>query len=235
MKNLFILLLFFSASTYLSAQSKSYIIGGNFNFNSQKNNPPLGFYSYLGNNGYYYNNYGNSDRIYSSFSFNPYIGKNINDKWTIGTYIQTRFSSLTYSYTSLINSSFMTINTENKTVSLGISLFGRYNINPSNNLIFFLEPHIGIITLNEENKDIDINNVNISTTKYKAKNINIGVNIGAKYIVSSKVNILANLGGINYNTGDWESANISQKNSNFGSLNADFNLSNIFFGFEYKF
>ena len=110
-----------------------FVLGGNIRFETQKNNPP---------NPYFYIHFNNAEVKRTTFFFNPYIGRELNEHLLFG--FQMNYSTTETKYELGYNLSGLS-NSESKMI--GISIFSRYIFNPKKKSTFFYRLLVDIIHL----------------------------------------------------------------------------------------
>ncbi|MEM6395490.1 MAG: hypothetical protein AAF741_04025 [Bacteroidota bacterium] len=171
------------------------------------------------------------NRVITDYSISPTYFRRMSSRWSLGFGL---------SYARLIdrNSSFRTsspagpfIFSDDITNSFQLSLFGRYWVNPSSKLQFFLQPGISFNRSRSRTEDEsgDVRNDNFN------REISFGVSPGLAYQFSSRWRILTQLGQLRYSifaSKLSEEAEFERRSDTF-----EFNLSSRFivFGLEYLF
>lgn len=232
MKNLILTALLFSLFHGVYAQNTEHenkiVLGGFTSFHTQNNTFPFSSLSRIAINsigGIYANN--TNDTKYTTFAFTPYLGKEINPHWIVGVQLDYRFEKYTANDVLFFGQT-NPIDTERNTDQIGIGIFARYIFNPKNQLNFFLQPNIGYNLLNEEALE-DSKVVQEQKTSY----LSLSVGAGMLYNINDKIRATLRTGGLTYINGNWEIKDTNEGNK-FSSFGANFNLSNISFGFEIR-
>ncbi|HMU05505.1 MAG TPA: hypothetical protein PJ990_17850, partial [Saprospiraceae bacterium] len=121
-----------------------------------------------------------------------------------------------------------TVDIKRNSNQIGIGIFTRYIVNPNNQFSFFFQPSVQYNLLNE-----DLSEDSIVIQQEKANFLELGVGLGMIYNVNNKIRAVLRSGGLNYVTGRWEIKN-TDTGKNFNSFGTNFNLSNIYLGFEIR-
>jgi len=219
----------FKASILAQEQSimPNYLLGGSINFFTQKNTYPLTGIGIISGIGGIYSNRTN-DTKNLSFSFSPYFGKIISEKWLAGLLVDFRIGKYEAANTIVFPQGNL-VDFERNSKQIGFGIFGRYILNPSNMLKLYLQPSIQYYLLNEKEKQNTI-----ETEEEKANYIEIGSQVGVLYMINGFFNATMRIGGLNYINGNWKIVGKDTEND-FSSFNSNFNVANIYFGLEYKF
>lgn len=230
MKNLITLFVFIiiaiSGFSQEETKTNTIILGGSMNLLLQNNTYPLssiGSISGLG--GVYSNNL--NDIKNRSFSFSPYIGKEINTKLLIGLSLELQFAKYDAEGTIFIGQPSVDRLTRNSK-KLGGGIFARYTFNPESKIKFFIQPSINFFTLKEEQL-----NDEILTQEERVNFIDIGVDLGLFYDINSKVRITLRNGGLSYINGNWKIIDTDTE-KNFSAFGSNLSLQRTFLGVEIR-
>lgn len=227
MKKVLVIFFFSSLCNTLRAQEeaidKKYFVGGSVSFTIQNKYAPFTRILLNVPGG----NFSNNSNDYKStyLYFGPYIGKELNPKLQIG--VNLRYS---VEQETLTSSSFTSVplKYKYKTNQIGLGLFARQIVNPSNTLKFYIQPFVGYYILNEDtyvNSDLNEERV--------VKHYQVGTDIGLLYNFSKSFRATLMSNGFSYAAGNWK---VKDENANhsFSTFYTNFNLSSIRVGFEYR-
>lgn len=210
-----------------SPKKASYLIGGSFNYSSQKNYSPLFNSNFISNRGVIYFN-STSDSRERNFVLLPYFGKVISDKWLVGLSANVGIGNSKVDYVTSFPSGDL-VNFKSDLREYGLVFFGRYILNPTQKFNIFLQPSIGYFLLNEIEEE---NNQKVN--ELKAKTFEIATRIGVLYSINDKWNVTMRMGGLEYIKGKWKDYDNTSGKS-FSDFNTSFNFYSFYLGFEYKF
>ncbi len=230
MKSFLVILAIISSSQLILAQEEvsthSYVLGGSFNFLVQNNTYPLSSLSLNSGIGGIYSNSTN-DTKNTTFAITPYIAKDINAHWLLGLQLDYRVGN--YIAEDLIRFSQPELyDLERSSNQIGIGLFSRYTLNPTQEFNLYLQPYFEYNSLNEEEFEDTV-----LTQEEKASFIELGIGLGVLYNVNDRMRATLRMGGLNYINGKWEIVNTDTE-KDFSSFGTNLNLATIFFGFEIK-
>lgn len=159
------------------------------------------------------------------FNFTPYIGKELNSKLFVGANLGISLAQL-----KTINSNFTSQPRNIKTNSriLKIGLFFRQIINPSNRLVFYVQPYVGYSFVNE--------NTFLNSDLNEEKVVNyyeIGAGFGIMYDITKKFRTTLRSNGFAYAAGSWKNKD-ENLTHNFNIFYTNFNLPSLSLGIEYR-
>lgn len=236
MKKIILISILFITVKYSFGQvdSTKWLIGGSFNFSIQKNNFPVGTSAPLILSlqipyGVFTSNL--DDAKYSRFSFFPYIGKKINDKWLVGARAEVEFYNRTLS-NFLVFGQQGPSEIKSKDVALGLGLITRRYYNISSTLKLFIQPELNFNTINSDSK----RNGEL-TDERNSWVLSMGASPGISWSPFPRLNFIASLGYIRYSYGNTKQEDIGQQLSaenNFHAFNTSFNLRSFGIGLEVK-
>ncbi len=214
--HIFIILLLFTQS--LSAQedthNHNYIIGSTMSFSHQKSNSSSSLLSGIFPGG-------TSGTRSTSLSLNPYIGKMINSKWTLGLELNYRGSRSERNFT---------YNLLDKSLQIGGGIFGRYILNPAQQFNIYIQPLVlyNYAHIKSENSISDIRQIT------KANSFLANSHMGVLYTLNEKFNVTLRIGGVSFAAGYRKVNGNDTYNEYYSSFNANFRLSSLSFGIEFK-
>jgi len=234
MKKIILTLLCISILTITNAQEtgidNKFILGGSMNFLIQNNTYPLTSLSLITRTGGIYSG-GTNDIRYTTLAFSPYFGKEISSNLMVGLQFDYRKEKIEQDDVPVFvlgQSNPNTVDIKRNSNQVGIGIFIRYIVNPSNQFSFFFQPYAQYNLLNE-----DLSEDSIVRRQEKANFLELGVGLGMIYNVNNKIRAVLRSGGLNYVTGKWEIKN-TDTGKNFNSFGTNFSLSNIYLGFEIR-
>lgn len=234
-KILFLLLVLFSTG-FLHAQDDfepKWILGGSVQFYHSNNffgyygvlNPGLGLPVQSG------------DQKVTSFDFVPYVGKEINEHWIAGVQVGYGYNKSESSSSVIFFPDTNVINRVSETQEHGFSagLFGRYTVNPQQNIQFFLQPAISFGQQNSKQTDSFAGTQNETEQKLRTNYFNTSVSPGVAWNPNYRLRILARLGFLSYVTGNYAfDPEDSRYEDSFSSFQANFSLSTFVFSLEFR-
>ena len=209
---------------YLSAQEDNtvnkFIVGGTINYYMQQNASPyfstVSIFSYNAN-----------DTKHTSFTFAPYIAKELNSRIQIGLQLEYRVGTFKEE-NRYISGQANPVDYKRLINNYGIELFSRHNIILSEDINLFLQPLMSYNFLSYD----EIQNSNV-THEQNAHYLEIGLNVGISYYFNDWMGAMVRVGALNYTNGNW-SIKYSDTKKNFSSFGSNLNLSTIFFGIEFR-
>lgn len=229
MKNLFLTVVLLSFMWGVKAQEDTfdgrYVVGGGFNFISQKNYFPSDFVSRTLPLGVFSNS---TDPVrFTFFSFSPYVGKEIHSRLLLGSSL---FYSRDYNYSELERSWQLPIREifESLTQQVGLTLFSRHTFNPDNAFQFFAQPSLGYY-FSTGKVDID----SVTEIERQAYYLEVDLGLGMLYNINKRLRATLRAGGLSYINGEWKNISDNTKNS-FSSFSSNFRLSNFTWGLELR-
>lgn len=202
MKSFFIFLLFFSISLSFISQSKLNVIGGQFNILTEQ------------------------DAF--SFNLNPYYGRRIMDKWTVG--MELGYNNNTRESNGAITQRLLYVQSK---YSAGI--FGRYIHN--NDMLFTIiaSPRIRYTLSKSVDRNFSLTELEEDIDEItKGKQLSIGGDMGVLCRVSEKFNLLITLGELNYFMSE-KTNNVTKNTEKDKRFRMSLNRSTIKFGIELVF
>jgi hypothetical protein len=204
-----------------STSSKKFFIGGDFSFFNQNNNVPF----QAGR--IFYNSLSPTEESSSqSMSFSGYLGNQISKNLAIG--VSLDFFNSTSNFVEVFAGDPGIYKFDYNSSIFGVNLFGRYVFFPDKKFNFFLNPNVGYNLTNAKSS------TNSSSVENKATYISAGVGLGILYNINDRWRVTASLGGISYLSGSWAAVSTRPKEK-FNQFQTQLNLSNTFFGLEYRF
>jgi len=211
---LHILIIFFLLTQTIYAQEDTrnynYIAGGTMNFSYNKTT-----YTGSGIAGIFPG--GASGTRRTDFVIQPYIGKLLDEKWTLGVQLNYRI------YRNEGNSSIGNYG------EIGGGLFGRYTLNPAQKFNIYIQPSASYYHayLKNERNTGDIQ-------REKDNSLSVRSDLGVLYVLNEKFNLNLQLGGLSFVAGHRKRLEESISNY-YTSFNANLRLSSLSFGLEFKF
>lgn len=204
---LYLLFILPSLSTF-SQENNNWILGGGLSFGHSTNS------TFVPNNGQTA-----TDKT-SHFVMQPYIGKVINEKWTLG--VTTRYEH------SIIKIDLRQDNNVQKTISNGgqIGLFARCLLKSVGKLQFLIEPTVVFArTMTKITQRAD--------TLSEWRTIALGTRIDPilTYQLTPKLRLLSRIGLLSFESGNIKTEGITDKTA-FSNFQTVFNLNGIQFGLE---
>lgn len=202
MKRLVTVLLFFlSVCTFSQESAKPHwMFGGILGYSSGENTP------------YTISNAGlvlGSESSHTQFTFQPYLGRLINNRWIAGVKSKYVYQFDKYNLLSDTRSTA-------KTHTGSVGLFARYKLNPQNKLVFQLEPcyflNFGEATLIHAEGDSE---------RIQTFSNSWSLSPMATYAVAPRIVLAVRFSAIRYETGYWQMEDVSEKH---GFSDFDFNL-----------
>lgn len=231
MKKIFLLILMLSLFQVVNAQNETkpnaYIVGGSINFLIQNNYYPISSLGINAGIGTVFSNSTN-DIKNTTFAITPYFGKELNNRFLVGFNINYRMSNNLIEDATIFNEPGV-VDIKRNSNSLGVGLFNRYIINPENVINFYLRPYISYTFSNDK----EFHNSSL-IEETRTQFIGLGIGAGMLYEINDKFSAIMRFGQLNYTNGKWHVVD-SEKEKSFNSLGANFNLSTVYFGFEFKF
>lgn len=227
----FIILILFTQTLFAqeATQNHNYIAGGTMNFLYQKNAYPLSNIGISTGIGTIYSNTLN-DFNNTVFGIQPYVGKVVSPKWTLGLkidYTIQRYKA--FDAVIIVGGSMSGVfDVSQNSNQIGGGLFARYTFNPQQRLNIYLQP---AASYNFYNLKYGIDN-ELRTTE-QTNYLLVNADVGLLYGITERLNVNLRLGALNFLTGRRKIEDMDVVNS-FSSFNANFRLSNLSFGMEFK-
>ena len=227
MKKVIVILFLISISQLLNAQEdvldNKYFIGGTFRFQIQNNNAPVTRLPLSLPGGISSSSY--SEFRSTSFSFTPYVAKELTPKLFIGANLGYSFAQQKSNILTIGSPSY---NFKTNTNQIAFGLFFRQIVNPQNALRFYVQPFVGYNIVNE--------NTYVEGNLSEARDINfyeVGAKIGLMYDLTKNFRTTIQSSVFSYTGGNWKLSkdNISHQ---FSLFNTYLNLSSFGLGFEYR-
>jgi len=231
MKNFLVLVLLLLSVFGLNAQEEelrnNFVIGGSANFAIQNGSVPfstIGLLPTVGTIG----SFSLYDKRNVLAAFSPYIGKQLNEKLLLGINLNVNLRKSEGEQPDFFGSG-ADIPFERNSNLFGVGVFTRYVFNPQNKIMFFIEPSISYS--NQNDKYFVDGELGIEE---KTRLLSAAVRAGLLYDLNEKIRFTLRQGGLSFTRGSWETDGVDLVND-FQSFNANFRLSSISLGVEWKF
>jgi hypothetical protein len=230
MKLNYLLVIILLSAQSMTAQettpATNWIAGGSFSFAVQQNAQPFTLFPSIGQVRIISNT---DDASATSFSFSPYIGKEVSAKWVLGLQLQYNMSRYTSEDVTSILGQQDTFDLKQNENAYAIGLFGRYMFNPESKFVFFLQPYANYSFVDEVQWRDEV-----ITDELDSYAISVGASGGVLYNISDRWRLTSRIGLLTFVTGKWTDTDSDESNT-FSSFGASLNLSNLNLGFEYRF
>lgn len=214
--------------TFAQEEAKTYsnILGGGFSFSINNNAPVLlGDYYYPGD---FVGSSNVQDRKYTRFTFSPYYAREIKSNLIVGGGLYFAHRTTEQKVFFPLGST-MLVDGVSTSRQIGVEIFSRHSLLPSEKFNFYVQPYIGYTTSkNDYTRD------DVLQQERESHAFRVGVGAGLLYNISPRWRALVRLGSISYNKGSWKSLT-TEENNDFSTLGSRFSLNSISYGLEMRF
>lgn len=213
--------------TSISAQdgemdTRKYFVGGSLGFSSGSNtDAPL--FSENSNIPIFISP--DDESKYTSLSVAPYIGRQLNENWSLGIQVQYGLRDRSSLRSFPGQPALVLYETEVQVLSAG--LFSRYTFFNRSDFNIFCQPFFDYRYISTQNFRDGLLDGELKTNMIEA-----GVDLGATYQFSPSFRALIRVGGLSYSSGNTAQVDTDFQ-EDFNSFNARFSLRNIGLGVEY--
>lgn len=214
--------------TFAQEEAKTYsnILGGGFSFSINNNSTALLLDYYPSD--YVITLYNSQDSKSKLFTFSPYYAREIKPNLIIGGSLYLAHTTSEQKVFFPLGST-MLVDGVSTSRQIGVEIFSRHSLLPSEKFNFYVQPYIGYTTSkNDYTRD------DVLQQERESHAFRVGVGAGLLYNISPRWRALVRLGSISYNKGSWKSLT-TEENNDFSTLGSRFSLNSISYGLEMRF